>query len=553
MGSRCGRVTLYLRIVISEPQPARDPDERAGPSGISGRAVRGFAWAAVSFGGNKLLLFVSTLVLTRLLAPADFGVLAASVTVMAYLEVTLDLGMSAAIVYQQQQGQPRSVSVAFTTNIGVCLILAALNVLFAPTVATFFGVPDSVAIFRLLSVYIVVRGVGALQTALLQRDLRFREKGVADLARAIIRGGLGVILALAGLREWSLIWAFLFAEVAGTAVSWGFTRYRPRFAFDLTTAGPLLRFGAPLAALQLLSEVAVNSDYIVVGHRLGSVALGLYTIAFRLPELLLSNAFWIFSSVAFPVFSNARRAGSAALRGSMLKALRLITLFGFPVSAGLAMVARDAVHVLFGAQWSAASTSMALISLALGSSSVGYASGDIYKAAGRPATLLLINTAGTVVALTGFVLAAPHGIEAVAAVHLGFNLIYAVVRLGLANRLIGTSAGDVLRAMGPALTISAGAVLLALPVRLLTATGPSALLAIIVAGLVGGAIGLALTGGGTVRELRGLFGELGRRRDRQPASRSVFLPGGAHTHDGEGPPEPGQTHPGGDPESADPG
>lgn len=71
------------------------------------RAVRGFAWAALSFGGNKLLVFASTLVLTRLLDPADFGVVAAGLTVIAYLEVMLELGMSSAIVYRQERGCER--------------------------------------------------------------------------------------------------------------------------------------------------------------------------------------------------------------------------------------------------------------------------------------------------------------------------------------------------------------------------------------------------------------------------------------------------------------
>lgn len=501
--------------MIPEPQPATEDDDGADRAGIRRRAVRGFAWAAVSFGGNKLLVFISTLVLTRLLVPADFGVVAAGLTVIAYLEVTLDLGMSAAIVYQQEQGQPRSVSVAFTANMGICIILAGLNFLAAPAVASFFRVPDSAAIFRALSVYILIRGFGAVQTALLERDLRFRGKAAADVTRAIVRGCLGVILALVGLQAWALVWAFLAAEAAGTAVAWSRTRFRPRFAFDRATALPMLRFGAPVAALQLLSELGVNSDYLVVGHRLGSAALGLYTIAFRLPELLLSNVYWIFSSVAFPIFSSARTAGGAAFRGSMLKALRLITMFGFPVSAGLALVSRDAVQVLFGDKWAGAGTAMTLISLAIGLGSVGYASGDIFKAAGRPGTLLWINGVGTFVALAGFVVAAPYGIEAVAAVHLCFNLLYAFVRLTLANRLIGTGTLDVLRAMRPALTISAGVVLLGLPVRLLSPGGATALLAVIAAGLVGAALGLAASGRGTVRELRELAGELAHREARR--------------------------------------
>jgi lipopolysaccharide exporter len=493
--------------VFSQPEHSADAGE-ADAKSIRRRAVRGFSWAAISFGSNKFLVFISTLVLTRLLAPADFGVVAAGLTVIGYLEVTLDLGMSAAIVYQQEQGQSRSVAVAFTTNIMLCTVLAALNFLAAPTVASFFRVPDSTAIFRALSIYILMRGVGALQTALLQRDLRFREKAAADVARALVRGGLGVVLALGGLQAWALIWALIVAEAVGIAVAWRQTRFRPRLAFDRATAVPMLRFGAPVAALQLLSELAGNSDYLVVGHKLGSEALGFYSIAYRLPELLLSNVYWIFSSIAFPIFSKARTAGGAAFRGSMLKALRLITMFGFPVSVGMALVSRDAVLVLFGQNWAHASTPMALISLAIGTGSVGYASGDIFKAAGRPGLLLWINGISTMIMLAGFVFAAPYGIGVVALVHLCFNLLYAVVRLALANRFTGTTMRDVLTAIRPAMMISVGIALLGLPVRLLAPSGQWALAAIVAAGIAGAGVGLIGSGRGTAAEFRELAGDL---------------------------------------------
>lgn len=503
-----------------EPEPgaadtsgvtAQSSDGAGEGAELRGRAVRGFAWAAVSFGGNKLLVFVSTLVLTRLLAPSDFGVVAAGLTFIAYLEVALDLGVGSAIVYQQEKGHSRGVHVAFTMNVLACAALAALNFALAPVVAEFFRVPGAADVFRAFSIYILLRGLGALQDSLLRRDLLFREKAAADLTRALLRGGLGVVLALAGLGVWSLVWAFLVAEAAGTGVAWFKTRYRPRLMFDRVAAGPLLRFGAPVVALNLLSELGTNSDYLVVGHVLGATALGIYTIAYRLPELLLSNVYWIFSSVAFPVFSRARSDSWAMFRDSMLRALRLITLFGFPVSVGLALVSRDAVTVLFSDKWAAAGGPMTLISLAIGLGAIGYGSGDIYKAAGRPGMLLVINTVGAFVLLPCFVLAAPHGLVAVAAVHLSYNAVYGVVRLVFANRLVGTTMADVLVALRPALCLSAGIAVVALPVRLLMPSGPVALCAIIAAGLAGAGLGLLLVGRSVLDDLRGLAGELGGR------------------------------------------
>jgi PST family polysaccharide transporter len=465
------------------------------------RAIRGFLWSALSYGGNKLFLFVSTLVLTRLLSPADFGVIAAVVAVMAYLEVVLDLGLSASIVYRQDEGHPETVSTAFTLNVAACIVLAALNLAFAPLVAQFFQLPGSAGLFRLMSVYVLLRSFGGIQEALLERDLRFRDKGMADLIRGVVRAGAGVALGLAGFGAGALVWAFLVAEVAGTGTTWFLTRFRPRLRIARGTAGPLLRYGAPVAALALLSELGINSDYFVVGHVLGATALGLYTIAFRLPELLLSNVYWIFSSVAFPVLSRARTAGADVFRDAMLTSLRLLTLFAFPVSVGLALSARDTILVLFSGAWSGSSTPMVLISLAIGLGCIGYASGDAFKAAGRPGTLLWVNTATTVVMLVAFLVAAPHGITAMAAVHLGTTVGYAVVRLRMANSLAGTTMADAYRAMRPALRVTLLVVAVALPVRLALPAGPVALVSIVAAGLVGAGLGLLACGRETRAEL----------------------------------------------------
>ncbi len=497
-----------VRRRSAAPPQARAP----ATTSLRGQAVRGFLWSALSFGGNKLFVFVSTLVLTRLLAPESFGVVAAGLTVIAYLEVLLDLGLSSALVHEQASGHGRSVHAAFTVNVATCTLLAVANFLCAPALADFFRVPGAANVFRSLSIYMLLRGVGAVQDALLKRDLRFREKAAADLTRAIIRGGLGVGLALAGWGVWSLVIAFLFAEAGGTTVAWLRTRYRPMLAYDWTTVRPLLLFGAPVAALQLLSELSTNSDYLVVGHQLGSVALGTYSIAFRLPELLLSNVFWIFSSVAFPVLSRARTESAAAFRRAMLSSTRLATLYGFPVSVGLALVSRDAVHVLFGTKWDAAATPMMLISLALGFASVGYASGDVFKAAGRPGQLLWINTAATVVMIVGFIVAAPHGISAVAAVHLCCQFVYAFVRIGVANRFMGTTALEVARAMWPSVAVSAGILLLGLPPRLLLGQGTGALLAIVVGGGLGAALGFAVAGRTALAEVRRMLGDARSRK-----------------------------------------
>jgi PST family polysaccharide transporter len=103
--------------------------------------------------------------------------------------------------------------------------------------------------------------------------------------------------------------------------------------------------------IKVVGAVFSQSDKLIVGGRLGPEDLGLYIVAFRLPELCIDTVHWIFSSVAFSLYSKVRAQAPEAFRNAMLRALRLTTLFGFSAGTGLAIIAPVAVPVLFSDTW----------------------------------------------------------------------------------------------------------------------------------------------------------------------------------------------------------
>ena len=482
-------------------------------------AAKGLMWSAVSMGANKFVAFASTVVLARLLDPNDFGVFAAALTLMLYLEVVLDLGISAAVVYEQEQGLSERLDTAFTTNVLFAATLTLVGLGIAPEVARLLGVPGATTIFRAMSFYLLVRGLGQVNTAVLVRDLNFRRLAVVEITAASVRAAVSIGFAAAGYGVWAIVWGFLLGELSSTVTAWIVVRFRPRLRIDTKAARTMLRFGLGVVALDILNELALNADYLVVANRLGATALGFYTLAYRLPELLVNNAFWVFSRVAFPVYSKGRTAGRDAMRDTMLRALRLASLFGFAVGVGLAIVSRDAILVLFSGKWDAAVTPMAVISLSVALGSIGFASGDIFPAMGKPGLLVKINAPLTAIRITGFIIATHYGIVAVALVHLTTNFFYGFVRLAVADRFLGSRFRDSMRALVPAICVAAGITAFALPVRLVMHPGTVSLLLVIAAGVVGGAVGLVLAGPDVRGELRELVRRLaaGRSATIDPA------------------------------------
>lgn len=482
------------------------PSEVDGSPPTSTRAIKGFAWAVASLGGSRVVVFISTLVLARILVPREFGIVSAGLAYIAYLEVVLDLGVSSAVVFEQEVGITRRVRTAFTVNLVACVIFTGIGVAGSSFGARFFHIPHEVAIFRALSCYLAIGGFGQVGGALLRRDLRFAAKTVVDLTKALVRAGLSIGLALAGYGAWAIVLGLLAGELCGAVLATTLARFRPRPAFDRGAASGMLRFGVGVLALAILGEAGLNADYLVVGNRLGSIALGVYTMAYRLPELLISNLFWVFSSVAFPAYSRTNTVGGTdALRSAMLKSLRYVTLYGFTVGAGLAIASRDIVGVLLSTRWANATVPMALVALGAAFGSVGYASGDLYTATGQPRRLLKINGPVVTLKIIGFVIAAPHGLVAVAAVHVVGNFAYAFVRLEAANRIVGSTWRQDLDALRPGLIAAAGVVVCALPVRLLGAPGAMTLLLTVVMGIAGASLALRLLDPPVLGDLRGVL------------------------------------------------
>lgn len=482
-------------------QEVQDDQEVRGEARADPTALHSFVWAGFSFGLTKLAVFASTLVLARILVPEDFGVVAAAMAVIALFEIGLDLGVGSAVIYDQEKGITRRVQTAFTLNLAVAVVLTAVFVAVAPVIAAYFRVPDQADVFRALAFFLLLRGLGQVHDAVLRRDLDFRRRTLAEVVRASARLAVAIPLAFLGQGVWALVWGLLAAEIAGTITNWCLVRFRPRFTIDRSAVRTLLSFGLAIVGVQALSVLSSNADYLAVGGILGPEDLGQYTIAYRLPELLIDNVYWIFSSVALPWYSRARTRSADSFKDTMLRALTLLTLFGFAMGTALALIARDAIPVLFSEQWLPAVGPMVLLALAAGVGAIGFASGDIFPALGRPALLLRLDLLVAVIEISAYFLLARYGILVVATVNLVVLAAYMVLRLLIANRLVGSSMVECGRAMVPAAAVSAGMAVCAAPVLILMESGVASLAAVVGAGVVGALLGAALGARSTLVEL----------------------------------------------------
>jgi len=438
--------------------PDLDVNERTdtdATGALARRSVGGFLWTTVAWGSNRIVILGLTLLLARLLTPEDFGVVTAAVTIIAMLDAALDLGVGAAVVARQEQGITPATRMAMTINLAISAAISVAGIAASPWIAAVFDADAQANVFALLFLYPLFRGAGQVSDAVLKRDLQFKRRTAIDLTRAAVRVAVSVPLALTVGGAISIAAGIVAGELVAMILLWILVPIRPAIRAHWHLAPDLLRFGGLVTVIRVLGSVRASADYLVVGAMIGTTALGFYGMAYKLPELIIENVLWIFSAVALSTYSKARVISPDVLTAGMLRATRILSIYGLTAGATLAVIAPEAVPVLFSAQWAPAITPMVFISLALGLMAVGWASGDVFTATGRPGTLVALDVPATVALIVGFVVAADHGLVGVALALLIFNLLYCVARLALVRYAHGTSWRRLLSAVAPAVAIAA--------------------------------------------------------------------------------------------------
>lgn len=397
-------------------------------------AVGGVAWVGLSYLITRASILIATVVLARTLSPTDFGVYALALAFITYAEVINDLGAAQALILLP--GDVRRYDAALTVSLLTSCLLVGIAMVAAPLVARFFGHPDVGTILRVLSLSLLLRAFGQVPDAILIRELNFRQRFRANAFRAAVQCVIWVVLAIAGAGVWALVYGYLAGYAVNSLILWRLVDYRPARSFwriSRSTVQPLLSYAAPLVGSLLLLALVNDVDYLIVGRRLGTTALGYYTVAFRIPQMIISNSFLVFSQVLVPVLA---RAGSdqARLQRAYVRTVRIQVIFGLGAAICLVIVAPVLVPVVFGARWAPAIVPLAALSLYAAFRSFAWGATDVFKGMGRPRLAFWSSLAWLIALVPTLLFSTRWGIVGVAWGQLAIAGAAAVTMHGLAIR-----------------------------------------------------------------------------------------------------------------------
>src|SRR5262249_2685850 len=329
-------------LLTREVAPLTDPS-----LGLPSQAVRGSFWTYVAFASGKALSFVTTVILARLLVPEEFGLVGYCLVALQYLALVNLFGMDQALISRRDKLQ-EAANAALLLNSVTGVLLFAVAWVGAPWVAKFFRAEQVTYLLRLLAVSLPISALGAVPDALVQRELRFKARLLPEFARSFVKGGVSILLAWRGLGVLSLIIGHVAGESVGTLLVWILARWRPTLAFDTRVAREVTVFGAHIVALGILGTIFGNIDFVFVGRFLGAGALGYYTLAYRIPDLVLTNTNNVVGRVAYPLFCRLQ-SDFKQLRSAYFSYIRYMALLIFPAGVGLAITAAPFILIFYSA------------------------------------------------------------------------------------------------------------------------------------------------------------------------------------------------------------
>ncbi|MDO8346086.1 MAG: lipopolysaccharide biosynthesis protein [Cellvibrio sp.] len=373
-------------------------------------------WMSAAASGNSLISLVIFIILSRLLAPEEIGLVAFALIVVELGKILVNAGLPQAIVRHPDWDEDYAAT-CFYLNLGLAtLVTAAVFFIAAPAIAHYYDARAELLV-QVLSIVFVLEGAKAVHEGKLKRDFNFRAIALRTVVASLMAGVVGVWLAVKGYGVWALVWQQLINQILITLITWKSAHWLPRLQFSLAHARSLLRFSTPLTLAQVISNFASKIYEMLVGLLLGPAALGFFRVGGRALFILQDIVIKPFEQTLLPAL--ARLDERDARAQATLRVMRMSAYFTFPVFFGAAALGPEFIELAFTAKWTQSGQVMTLLALGIAPLVIGYQVNAALTASGHSQRVMLLASITFVLnCLLGFLLV-PYGILAAAA---GFAL-----------------------------------------------------------------------------------------------------------------------------------
>ncbi|WP_448634545.1 lipopolysaccharide biosynthesis protein [Pedobacter panaciterrae] len=313
------------------------------------KTISGLIWNFTQQFSVQLIGFCITMILARILLPAEFGLIAMLTVFIAIGNSLLESGLASSLIRSSDLGQ-EDYSTVFFFNLGGSIVLYAIIYLLAPLIASFYHQDVLTLILRVYALDFIINAFYGVQNARLTKEMNFKIQMKIQIPAVLIGGLLGVFLALQGYGVWSLVWMGLFQSFLSTVMHWIYSGWTPSFVFSKRCFKRHFYFGYKMTLTGLLDILYRNIYVLIIGKYYSVVQLGFYSRADSASQLPIANISAVINKVTYPMFASI---ADDDLRLKMVykRLMQQVIFWNTPILILLAVIGEPLFRFLFTDKW----------------------------------------------------------------------------------------------------------------------------------------------------------------------------------------------------------
>lgn len=416
-------------------------------------AISSILWSLWQQISLKIVSFCVTIYISRLLEPAEFGLIAMLSIFVAIGNSLVDSGLTSSLI-RTTQATDKELSTVFYFNLAGSVVLYFMLFFAAPLIASFYNQPILVPVARVYGLIFISNGFFGIQNALLTKEMNFKKQTNIQIPASVFGGIIGIWMAEEGYGVWSIVAMYLCNSFLSTALHWIYSSWRPKLVFDKEAFKNHFNFGYKITASGLLDTAYQNLYLIIIGKFFSAGQLGLYSRADSISQLPISNISAAINKATYPLFAQVSQ-NAAQLKVMYKKIIQQVMFWNAPALVLLALIAAPLFDLLLSTKWMAAVPYFKLLCISGIMYPLHSYNLNVLKVMGQPALFLKIEAIKKILSITGVFLCISYGIYGLLYFQLFFNFISYYLNSFYTGRLIAYPVKEQVADILPIITTTA--------------------------------------------------------------------------------------------------
>lgn len=454
---------------------------------LKSKTLQGAVWTLLERLGTHVVGFVVTIVLARLLTPADYGVIGMLAVFMSISQMFIDFGFGSALIRKKDRTDV-DFSTVFWFNLAASCFFYAILFCAAPWIADYYHMPILVGVLRVIGLNLIIHALYTIQVTRLTAAVNFKPQAKVAVSSCVLSGAVGISLAYFGCGAWALVGQQLFSALFSGALYWSFSKWHPQLVFSWSAFRELFAFSSKIVAAGLLHTIYTNISPLIIGRKYTAADLGYYSRADTLAQFPGGVFQGTLGRVVYPILSSIQDDMSR-LRAAYNKYLRLMTSIVAPAMLLLAACAEPLIHLLIGEKWLPCVPYLQLLAIGWMIDPIILVNLNILYVKGRSDVVLKLEVGKKIIAITIVVATVQYGVLWLCVGRVVYGYIALALNLRVCGPFIGMGFFRQLREVAP---IYLSAFLAAGLAFTLSSISQFAIVSLLVAGVSGALVYLFL-------------------------------------------------------------